>query len=66
MLSEERIEELIYRVLIRRGLIRRRKRKWVWIAVGLGILAAIIVGLVINPIITLVILFITFVILMRW
>jgi molybdopterin converting factor small subunit len=66
MLSEERIEELIYRVLIRRGLIRRRKRKWVWVAAGLGILAAIIVGLVVNPIITLVILFIVFVVLMRW
>ena len=66
MLDEEHLEELIYRVLIRRGLIRRRKRKWVWIAVGLGILAAIIVGLVVNPIVTLVILFITFVILMRW
>ena len=65
-LSEERIEEIIYRVLVRRGLIRRRKRKWVWVAVGLGILVAIVVGLVVNPIVTLVILFITFVILMRW
>jgi len=66
MLDEEHLEELIHRVLVKRGLIRRRKRKWVWVAVGLGILAAIIVGLVVNPIITLVILFITFVILMRW
>jgi hypothetical protein len=66
MLSEERIEELIYKVLIRRGLIRRRKRKWVWIAVGLGVLSAIIAGFVINPAITAVIILIIIAVLLRW
>jgi hypothetical protein len=66
MLSEERIEELIYRVLIRRGLIRKRRRRWVLPIVGLSILIAIAIGLLINPILTVVVLFIVFVILMRW
>ncbi len=65
-LDEERLEEIFYRMLVKRGILKKRRRKWVWVAVGLGILAAIVVGLVVNPIITLVILFITFVILMRW
>jgi len=65
-LSEERLEELLYRVLVKRGIIRRRKRKWGWVAVGLGILIAIVTGFLINPILTVVVLFIVFVILMRW
>jgi AcrR family transcriptional regulator len=65
-LSEERLEELLYRVLVKRGIIRRRKRKWGWVAVGLGILIAIVVGFLINPILTAVVLFIVFVVLMRW
>ncbi|MDT7970065.1 MAG: hypothetical protein RQ842_05820 [Vulcanisaeta sp.] len=65
-LSEERIEEYLYRVLVKRGIIRRRKRKWGWVTVGLGILIAIVIGLLINPILTVVVLFIVFVILMRW
>ena len=65
-LNEEYLEELAYKALIRHGILKKKRRKWGWVAVGLGILAAIIVGLVVNPIITLVILFITFVILMRW
>ena len=66
MLSEERIEELIYRVLVRKGVLKRRRRKWVPLVVGLGILAAIVTGLLLSPIVTLVILFIVFVVLMRW
>jgi hypothetical protein len=66
MLSEERIEELIYRVLVKRGLIRKRRRRWVLPIVGLSILIAIAIGLLINPILTVVVLFIVFVILMRW
>jgi hypothetical protein len=65
-LDEERLEEIFYRMLVKRGILKKKRRKWGWVAVGLGILAAIVVGLVVNPIITLVILFITFVILMRW
>jgi len=65
-LSEERLEELLYRVLVKRGIIRRKRRKWVLPIIGLSILAAIIVGLVVNPIITLVILFIAIVVLLRW
>jgi hypothetical protein len=66
LLDEERIEEYLYRVLVRKGILKRRRRKWGWVAVGLGVLVAIIVGLVVNPIITLVVLFIVFVVLMRW
>jgi len=66
MLSEEKIEELLYKALIKHGVIKRRRRRWAPLIAGLSILAAIIVGLVVNPIATLVILFITFVILMRW
>jgi DNA polymerase III gamma/tau subunit len=66
LLDEEALEELLYRALVKHGVIRRRRRKWAPLIAGLGILAAIIAGLIINPIITLVILFITFAILMRW
>jgi hypothetical protein len=65
-LSEERIEEYLYRVLVKRGVIRRKRRKWGWVAVGLGIPIAIVVGFLINPAITFVILAIVFVVLMRW
>ena len=65
-LSEERLEELLYRVLVKRGVIRRKRRKWGWVAVGLGIPIAIVVGFLINPAITFVILAIVFVVLMRW
>jgi len=65
-LSEERLEELLYRVLVKRGVIRRKRRKWGWVTVGLGILIAIVTGFLINPILTAVVLFIVFVILMRW
>ena len=65
-LSEERLEELLYRVLVKRGIIRRKRRKWGWVAVGLGILIAIVTGFLINPILTAVVLFIVFVVLMRW
>jgi Glu-tRNA(Gln) amidotransferase subunit E-like FAD-binding protein len=66
MLSEERVEELLYRTLIRRGIIRKRHRKWVLPVVGLGVLAAIIAGFIINPIVTFVIIAIVIVILLRW
>ena len=62
MLSEEKIEELLYKVLIK----HRRRRKWTPLIAGLGVLTAIATGLLVNPIATLVILFIVFVILMRW
>jgi len=66
LLDEERIEEYLYRVLVRKGILKRRRRKWVPLIVGLGILAAIVTGLLLSPIVTLVILFIVFVVLMRW
>jgi len=66
LLDEERLEELLYRVLVKRGLIRKRRRRWVLPIVGLSILIAIAIGLLINPILTVVVLFIVFVILMRW
>jgi hypothetical protein len=65
-LNEEGLEEVIYRTMIRRGIIRRRKRRWAPIIAGLSVLAAIIAGFVINPIATLVILFIAIVVLLRW
>ena len=66
VLSEDALEEHLYRALIKHGIIRRRKRKWAPIIAGLSVLAAVIAGFVINPIATLVILFIVFVILLRW
>ncbi|PLC64027.1 hypothetical protein B7L68_05720 [Thermoproteus sp. CP80] len=66
MLDEEHLEELIYRVLVRKGVLKRRRRKWVPLVVGLGIMTAIVTGLLLSPIVTLVILFIVFVVLMRW
>ena len=66
LLDEERIEELLYKALIKHGVIKRRRRKWTPLIAGLGVLAAIVTGLLVNPIATLVILFIVFVILMRW
>jgi len=66
MFSEERIEELLYRTLVKRGIIRQRRRRWAPLIAGLSILAAIIAGFIINPIATLVILFIAIVVLLRW
>ena len=66
LLDEEHLEELLYRVLIRRGIIRKRHRTWVPLIAGLSVLAAIIAGFVINPIVTFVIMAIVFVILLRW
>ena len=66
LLDEERIEEYLYRVLVRKGILKRRRRKWVPLIVGLGIMTAIVTGLLLSPIVTLVILFIVFVVLMRW
>ena len=66
LLDEERLEELLYRVLVKRGLIRKRRRRWVLPIVGLSILIAIAIGFLINPILTAVVLFIVFVVLMRW
>jgi len=66
MLSEERVEELLYRTLVKRGVIRQRRRRWAPLIAGLSILAAIIAGFIINPIATLVILFIAIVVLLRW
>jgi len=65
-LSEEAIEEYVYRVLVRKGILRKRRRRWVLPVVGLGILAAVATGFLINPAITFVILAIVFVVLMRW
>jgi phosphoketolase len=66
MLSEERVEELLYRTLVKRGVIRQRRRRWTPLIAGLSVLAAIIAGFIINPIATLVILFIAIVVLLRW
>jgi hypothetical protein len=66
MFSEERIEEALYRTLVKRGIIRQRRRRWTPLIAGLSILAAIIAGFIINPIATLVILFIAIVVLLRW
>jgi len=65
-LDEEHLEELFYRTLIRRGIIRRKRRRWALPVVGLGVLAAIIAGFIINPIVTFVIIAIVIVILLRW
>jgi len=65
-LDEEHLEETFYRMLVKRGILKKKRRKWGWVAVGLGILIAIVIGLLINPILTVVVLFIVFVILMRW
>jgi hypothetical protein len=66
MFSEERIEEALYRTLVKRGVIRQRRRRWAPLIAGLSVLAAIIAGFIINPIATLVILFIAIVVLLRW
>ena len=66
MFSEERIEEALYRTLVKRGVIRQRRRRWAPLIAGLSILAAIIAGFIVNPIATLVILFIAIVVLLRW
>jgi hypothetical protein len=66
MFSEERIEELLYRTLVKRGVIRQRRRRWTPLIAGLSILAAIIAGFIINPILTFVIIAIAIVILLRW
>jgi hypothetical protein len=66
LLDEEHLEELLYRVLIRRGIIRRRHRKWVLPIAGLVVLGAIVAGFIINPIVTFVIMAIVIVILLRW
>jgi predicted hydrocarbon binding protein len=65
-LDEERLEEIFYRMLVKRGILKKKRRKWGWVAVGLGILIAIVTGFLINPAITFVILAIVFVVLMRW
>jgi hypothetical protein len=65
-LDEERLEEIFYRMLVKRGILKKKRRKWVLPVVGLGILTAIVVGFLINPILTAVVLFIVFVVLMRW
>jgi len=66
MFSEERIEEALYRTLVKRGVIRQRRRRWTPLIAGLSVLAAIIAGFIVNPIATLVILFIAIVVLLRW
>jgi Glu-tRNA(Gln) amidotransferase subunit E-like FAD-binding protein len=66
MFSEERIEELLYRTLVKRGIIRQRRRRWAPLIAGLSVLAAIIAGFIINPIVTFVIIAIAIVILLRW
>jgi len=66
MFSEERIEELLYRTLVKRGVIRQRRRRWTPLIAGLSVLAAIIAGFIINPIVTFVIIAIAIVILLRW
>jgi hypothetical protein len=66
MLSEEALEEHLYRALIKHGIIRRRKRRWVPLIAGLSVLAAIIAGFIINPIVTFIIIAIAIVILLRW
>ncbi len=66
LLDEEALEELLYRALVKHGVIRRKRRKWAPLIAGLGVLAAVIAGFIINPIATLVILFIAIVVLLRW
>jgi uncharacterized protein (UPF0297 family) len=65
-LNEEYLEELLYRALIRRGVIRQRRRRWAPLIAGLSVLAAIIAGFIINPIVTFVIIAIAIVVLLRW
>ena len=66
MFSEERVEEALYRTLVKRGIIRQRRRRWAPLIAGLSVLAAIIAGFIINPIVTFVIIAIAIVILLRW
>ena len=65
-LSEEALEERFYRMLMKKGVIRQRRRRWVPLIAGLSVLAAIIAGFIINPIVTFVIIAIAIVILLRW
>jgi len=65
-LSEERLEEGFYRMLVKRGILRRKRRRWVLPIIGLSILGAIVAGFVINPAITAVIILIAIVVLLRW
>jgi len=66
LLDEERIEELLYKALMKHGVIKRRRRKWTPLIAGLSVLVAIVTGFIINPIATLVVLFIAIVVLLRW
>jgi len=65
-LSEEALEERFYRMLMKKGVIRQRRRRWAPLIAGLSVLAAIIAGFIINPIVTFVIMAIAIVILLRW
>ncbi len=65
-LSEEGLEEVIYKTMIRRGIIRKRHRRWVLPVVGLGISAAIVAGFIINPVVTFVTIAMTIAVLLRW
>jgi DUF438 domain-containing protein len=64
--NEEYLEELFYKTLVRRGILRRKRRKWVPLIAGLSVLGAIITGLLLSPAVTLVILAVAFAILLRW
>jgi len=64
MFSEERVEEALYKVLVKRGVIRQRK-KWAPI-IGLSVLASVVIGLIINPVLTFIVLGITIAVLLRW
>jgi|GEM_PF-3567157 len=59
--------EEFYRILTKHGLVKKKRgwKKWVLPVIGLSILAAIIIGLVINPTVTIVIILIAIYILLR-
>jgi len=64
-LNEETLEEVFYKMLIKRGIIRKRRKRWLPI-IGGGILAGIVIGLIVNPAITFVTIAMVIVVLLRW
>ena len=65
-LNEETLEEVFYKMLIKRGIIRKRRKRWILPIIGGGILAGIVIGLIINPAITFVTIAMAIAVLLRW
>jgi Flp pilus assembly protein TadB len=65
-LNEETLEEVFYKMLTKRGIIKKRRKRWILPIIGGGILAGIVIGLIINPAITFVTIAMMIVVLLRW